>query len=262
MATGLPGLRADGGLLGGRWVAAASLAGQAHLRGGTTPQDAYQYTVTDDGSALVLAVCDGLGSRPRTAQIGAVLLADRICAEASAITAGQLAADPRRALRGALSRASAAVAGYRAAVLPAFGDADLSCTAALCLLPLAGGGGWAAKVGDCAVLTFSGGEWGTVFGEQEGPLNMVSGSLPHPEPDRVTEYAPVGAVPSGLVVLATDGLAEDVFSSPGVRDWLAGRWSVPCGAARMADSLRYRRRGSHDDRTALVVWPPAAEAGG
>ncbi|WEH16158.1 PP2C family serine/threonine-protein phosphatase [Streptomyces sp. VNUA24] len=56
------------------------------------------------------------------------------------------------------------------------------------------------------------------------------------------------------LILASDGLAEDAFGSPAVRAWLAERWAQPCDAAAMADSLRYRRRGSHDDRTALVVW--------
>lgn len=261
VTSALPGLRADGGLLAGRWVAAASLAGQSHLRAGTTPQDAYQYTVTDDGTALVLAVCDGLGSRPRTSQIGAVLLADRICAEAAALTARDLADDPEAALRAVLHRASAAAARYREAVLPGLADSDLASTAAVCVLPVGGSAGWAARVGDCAVLTLTDAGWGTVFGADDGPLNMVSGSLPHPDPGRVTECAPIAPGRPGLVVLATDGLAEDVFSSPGVRDWLAERWSAPCGAARMADALRYRRRGSHDDRTALVVWPPHPETG-
>jgi hypothetical protein len=258
--TGLPGLRADAGLLHGRWIAAASAAGQSHLQHGSTPQDAYQFTVTDDGSALVVVVCDGLGSRPLTSQIGATLLATEICAAAAALTVRQLADEPETALRDVLSAASDAVVRHREAVLPGLGDSDLRCTVALCVLPRTGYG-WAARVGDCNVFTLAGGEWGTVFEHEDGPVNRVSAALPHAAAGRLAECVPIEPMPDGLLILTTDGVAEDLFNSPGVRGWLTDRWSVPCGAARMADTLRYRCQGSHDDRTALVVWPATEGAG-
>ena len=252
--TSLPGLRADGGLLGDRWLGAASLAGQSHLNGGSTAQDAYQFTLSDDGSLLIAAVCDGMGSRPLTSQIGAVLLASLLCEEARTVTAGKLAADPHAVLGGVLDAASARVARLRTAGLPGLTDRDLSCTAALALLP-ATGTGWVTRVGDCAVLRLAGEAWETVFDRDGGPVNMVSAALPHPAPAEVAEYAPLAEErPGDCLILASDGLAEDAFGSPAVRAWLAERWSRPCDAAAMADSLRYRRRGSHDDRTALVVW--------
>ena len=250
----LPGLRADGGTLGDRWLGAASLAGQSHLNGGSTAQDAYQFTLSDDGSLLIAAVCDGMGSRPLTSQIGATLLASLLCETARTVTAGQLAADPRAVLGGVLDAACARVTRLRTAGLPGLTDRDLSCTAALALLP-ATGTGWATRVGDCAVLRLAGEAWETVFDRDGGPVNMVSAALPHPTPAEVAEYAPLAEEsPGDCLILASDGLAEDAFGSPAVRAWLAERWSRPCDAAAMADSLRYRRRGSHDDRTALVVW--------
>jgi hypothetical protein len=39
-----------------------------------------------------------------------------------------------------------------------------------------------------------------------------------------------------------------------LRTWLAERWARPAMAWAVGDSLRYRRQGSHDDRTAVVVW--------
>ncbi|MFF7236415.1 protein phosphatase 2C domain-containing protein [Streptomyces collinus] len=254
--TSLPGVRADAGLLRDRWLGAASLAGQSHLNSGTTAQDAYQFTVSDDGSLLVAVVCDGLGSRPLTSQLGAVLLATLLCQAARPVTAERLAADPHAALGGVLGEACARLADVRAAVLPALADRDLACTAVLVLVPAAGAG-WAARVGDCAVLTLTGEEWDTVFPREEGPLNRVSAALPHPAPAEAAEYARLPERPGGALVLGSDGFAEDVYGSPGVRDWLAERWSRPCDATAMADSLRYRRGGSHDDRTALVLWPPS-----
>ncbi|MGW5283015.1 protein phosphatase 2C domain-containing protein [Streptomyces collinus] len=254
--TSLPGVRADAGLLRNRWLGAASLAGQSHLNGGTTAQDAYQFTVSDDGSLLVAVVCDGLGSRPLTSQLGAVLLSSLLCQAARPVTADHLAADPYAVLGGVFGGACARLADVRAAVLPALADRDLACTAVLVLVP-AEGTGWAARVGDCAVLTLTDGAWDTVFPREEGPLNKVSAALPHPAPADAAEYARLPEGPGGTLVLGSDGFAEDVYGSPGVRDWLAACWSRPCDATAMADSLRYRRGGSHDDRTALVLWPPS-----
>jgi serine/threonine protein phosphatase PrpC len=252
--TSLPGLRADGGLLGDRWLAAASLAGQSHLNCGTTAQDAYQFTLSDDGSLLVAAVCDGLGSRPLTSQLGATLLASLLCEVARTVTAVELAADPHAVLGGVLDTACARAEQLRTAGMPGLTDKDLSCTAALALLP-AVGPGWATRVGDCAVMRLAGGEWETAFHRDGGPVNRVSAALPHPAPAEVAEYGSLAEEgPGDCLILASDGLAEDAFGSPAVRAWLAERWSRPCDAAAMADSLRYRRRGSQDDRTALVVW--------
>ncbi|MFJ4467879.1 protein phosphatase 2C domain-containing protein [Streptomyces sp. NPDC089424] len=259
--TSLPGMRADGGLLGDRWLGAASLAGQSHLNCGTTAQDAYQFTLSDDGSLLLAAVCDGLGSRPLTSQLGATLMASLLCEVARTVTAASLAVDPPAVLGRVLEAACAQAARLRAAGMPGLTDKDLSCTAALVLLPAAGTG-WAARVGDCAVMRLDGKEWNTVFPRDNGPVNRVSAALPHAAPAEVAEYASLDEEHAGTcLILASDGLAEDAFGSPAVRAWLAERWSQPCDAMAMADSLRYRRRGSHDDRTALVVWPRQLRCG-
>ncbi len=54
-------------------------------------------------------------------------------------------------------------------------------------------------------------------------------------------------------VLCTDGLATDLRNSPGVRSWLAESWEAPGDVHAMGEALRFRRRGSHDDRTAVVI---------
>ena len=56
-----------------------------------------------------------------------------------------------------------------------------------------------------------------------------------------------------MIALATDGLAVDLRTSPGVRKWLGERWVAPLGPFAFADTLRYQRQGSHDDRTAVAV---------
>ncbi|MFF5805088.1 protein phosphatase 2C domain-containing protein [Streptomyces sp. NPDC012746] len=286
--TSLPGMRADGGLLRGRWIAAASLTGTSHLLHGTTGQDVYRYTATHDGSGLVLVVCDGLGSRPATAQTGAGLLASYVCEAAAHITGRQMALAPQDVLHDVLATGNAAVRRHRAAVLEPLTDSDLASTVAVCWLPLpvdpeqAGADGeppesgtstgpeasgevrpdanlgHAVRVGDCNVFTLSGDAYGTAFAADEGPANVITAYLPSDGVPRAAEYAPLALAGVDAVILTTDGLAVDLFDSPSVRTWLASRWSVPCGPARMLDSLRYRRQGSHDDRTALVTWSAAA----
>ncbi|MGW0331103.1 protein phosphatase 2C domain-containing protein [Streptomyces sp. NPDC003011] len=256
--TSLPGVRADAGLLRDRWLGAASLVGQSHLNSGTTAQDAYQFTVSDDGSLLAAVVCDGLGSRALTSQLGASLLSALLCTAARRTTAERLEANPHAVLGDILGEACAQLLRLRAVALPGLTDGDLSSTVAFVLVP-ADGVGWAVRIGDCAVMTLADGVWGTVFHKEEGPLNRVTAALPHPAPADAAEYAPLPDTRDSSLVLASDGLAEDVFGSPAVRTWLAERWAVRCDASAMADSLRYRRQGSHDDRTALVLWPHRTE---
>jgi hypothetical protein len=65
------------------------------------------------------------------------------------------------------------------------------------------------------------------------------------------------------VVLCTDGLANDIRHSAQVRAWLQETWMHLVDAYGMAEALRFRRRGSHDDRTAVLVSiKPPEENGG
>ena len=62
----------------------------------------------------------------------------------------------------------------------------------------------------------------------------------------------VRSAASPRIVLATDGLRNDLVSQE--QSVVAGRHLEQAAQAyAMADALRYRRRGSHDDRTAVVV---------
>ncbi len=114
----------------------------------------------------------------------------------------------------------------------------------------------AARIGDASCfLLQEGAGFNEVFAAPEGALNEVAVSLPGATEADV-EVAEVPA-PHGTVVVATDGVALDLRMSPGVRTWLARSWAEPIGPFAMADSLRYERRGSLDDRTAAVIWPAA-----
>jgi hypothetical protein len=144
----------------------------------------------------------------------------------------------------------------REVAFPRLADRSLSSTLAFCWIPTerASHPAIAGRVGDCGVFTLRGDAYAAPFGRDDGALNVVAGSLPSERPLECLELIELDLSDRELLVLATDGMAEDIFGSPTVRSWLASRWSGPCGVYRMLEALRYRRRGSHDDRTALAVW--------
>ncbi|MGW4248879.1 protein phosphatase 2C domain-containing protein, partial [Nocardia sp. NPDC004722] len=253
----LPTLRADGGVLGWRWVAAASIAGLTHQADATTAQDSYCAGYSVDGSALVLAVCDGLGYREHTSQVGADLMARLCCAFGAWIVREQALGDGTEALIRAVEQANDRLIEMQRMHLPEWEPADLHCTVMLCRVPLTADGGPAlfARAGDTEAFLLQNGRYATVFDPDTdaGPTNVVKGPLPHQNPREVLQVTAVD-LDADALILTTDGLAHDIFDSPGTREWLAARWAVPCGPHRMLDALRYRRQSSHDDRTALVVW--------
>jgi uncharacterized protein (DUF433 family) len=89
------------------------------------------------------------------------------------------------------------------------------------------------------------------------PVNIVTAACPSARADQIER---AHLLSHARILLCSDGLATDIHNSPTLREYLVRAWNQPAGAAAMLDSLRYRRQGSHDDRTGLVVWPrpPAA----
>ncbi|AHH17019.1 putative protein phosphatase [Nocardia nova SH22a] len=254
----LPAERADAGLLAGRWIAAASVAGRAHTAQGTSAQDSYRIAACDDGSAIVVVVCDGLGSHPATSQVGAEMLARFACAHAQPITADQAAEAGAEILADPIRRACDSLERWRRTTAPDVTSDELRCTALLCRIPADGAGpALFARAGDCEAFVLRNGRYDTVFQAPEpGPANVVRQALPHPDPPSLLRFARSDAEDDRILILTSDGVANDIFDSPTVRNWLAERWADPCGTAWMLDSLRYRTPGSHDDRTAVVIWPP------
>jgi hypothetical protein len=149
--------------------------------------------------------------------------------------------------------AAAARAGAVAEAAYALAYDDISFVAAVAVF--SSEGCELARIGDVSGFScHTNGVFEELFAADGGSINVVAASLPSrtlPTPEcRRTLF-------SGPVVLATDGLANDIRTSAGLRVWLGEQWQMPLGAYAMADSLRYRRQGSHDDRTAVVVWPQA-----
>lgn len=262
----LPSMAADGGLLTSQvWVAAASLTGLGHSYHGTTGQDSYAFAAGRESGMVAIAVSDGLGSKTHTAQIGAVLVSRIVC---DLLTGARIPSDASELPAFAsecLHKANRQLREYRSHYMVKFADEDLSSTLAFCLLPETGsvlsGEALIGRVGDCAAFTLSEDEWANVFPRETGPLNVLTRCLPTNDVDNALETARIHMAGLRAIVLTTDGLAEDIYNSPALRGWLRDCWSEPCDGFKMVEALRYRRRGSHDDRTAAVVWPSHPEVG-
>lgn len=230
----------DGGAVGSYHLAAASQGGTSHLIDGSPRQDAYDFVLTATGR-LVVAIADGLGSRPAS-QVGARLFCEQV------VFAG--VTKPDSSAQDYLV-AAAIQAGAVAEAAYALAYDDISFVAAVAVFSPEGCE--LARVGDVSGFSCqANGVFEELFVADGDSINVVAASLPSttaPTPERnMTLF-------SGPVVLATDGLANDIRTSVGLRVWLGEQWRMPLGAYAMAESLRYRRQGSHDDRTAVVVWP-------
>jgi hypothetical protein len=241
-----PAITLDAVQAGDVHVAAASVIGMGHSAAGGVRQDAYDFTTTGDGY-LVIAVADGLGSRPLS-QLGAALF----CTGVTQAALGPGPSAPRAAdelLRCGAEYAAAAQDFYQ--VPPA----ENAFVAAVAVLPPPGTVGvrtaGIARIGDVSAFALDPeGPLAELFASDDGPINILGESLPGPAASRPQR----AQAQSTVLILATDGLANDLRNSPGVRSWLSERWTRPIGPFALGDCLRYQRQGSHDDRTAVVVW--------
>ena len=232
---------ADGTRIERYHLAAASQIGLGHSADGTVRQDSYNFALTTSGR-LVLGVADGMGSRPHS-QVGAAHFCDSVAIAAATAPDGS-AADYLRAAAERVEKIAEAVYGLQR-------DA-VSFVAAVAVID--GDRCEVVRVGDVsAFVVETTGEMRELFASDDGHVNVVGSSLPSADPIE-PEAAEAQAVPR--LVLATDGLANDLRTSAAVRAWTGAIWAGLPTAHAMLDALRYRRRGSHDDRTAVVVAIP------
>lgn len=237
----------DGTTAGIFHVAAASIIGTGHLQGGQPRQDAYNLMLGGSGS-LYVAIADGLGSR-QASQLGAQLFTESVLIAAAESESGT--GSPPTAAQ-LLAQASMRTARVLTEVYR-LENRDVACVGAVAVFSAHRCD--LARIGDVAAFTLVEGEFTEVFPVDSGFVNVVSATLPGEESAQVdtTELGP-----AEIVVLGTDGLANDLRNSAALRTWLAARWRAPQWPFAMGDTLRYRRQGSHDDRTAVVVWRTAA----
>jgi hypothetical protein len=260
-ALALPSVAADAGLVGSFWLSAASLAGLRHLNDGKSGQDSYSFRARGE-RAIAVAVADGLGAAPHTAQLGALAAARLICDELVQNSDADDSEEDNTSVHAQIEEVNRRLHAYRAQLFGEASDDDFATTLAFCLISQESGEASpkivVGRVGDCFVFTLRRGEWESIFPRPDGAANVVKQSLPTQDSRDALEVKHLEVVDVDALVLTTDGLGLDLYMSPAVRAWLGECWAQPCGIFRLLDSLRYRRQGSLDDRTAAVVWMPGA----
>jgi serine/threonine protein phosphatase PrpC len=225
------------------WRAAgASLVGLAHTAAGTCRQDAFGLYV-DASGRLIAALADGLGSR-EASQLGAHLFVESVGHVLRSGSSGGTLASAELLAQASARTEHVADAGY------GLGPKELSCTGLVAVLAV--DGGEVARVGDVSAFRLVGGEFTEVFEHDGQYVNIVGASLPGRDVSSTVEVQPLPT--DATLIFATDGLAGDIRTSEGVRAWLGPAWATPLTAFAMGDTLRFRRQGSHDDRTGIVVW--------
>ena len=235
-----PAVVLDGVAADGYCVAAASLAGTAHLVAGSVRQDAYDFIATVTGS-LVVVVADGLGSKTHS-QVGARLFCEGVLLAVNDAAGSVLSGS-------GLMSAGAAHASQIASNAYGFDDNEISVVAAVAIF--GGNGCEIVRVGDVSAFAMSAeGQMDELFAADTSYINIVQSSLPGPSSDHEEHVV----TQARIVAVVTDGLANDLRTSAAIRSWLGERWRTPLGPFAMAESMRYRRQGSHDDRTGVVVW--------
>jgi serine/threonine protein phosphatase PrpC len=251
-----PGYVADGGELGDFELLAASVVGQGHLHRASQRQDAYRFAATADGVAL--AVADGVSAKPlaaigaETAAFAAVQVYRELAEEAAA--APELAAaEGSERLRLAVGAADRAVRETAARLK--LEPRELSTTLLLAHLRRGEQGAMVvetASIGNSSALALRGEEPPAIL-SGPGPEDRSAYADFLPGEPHVVRVDGATLQPEATLVLATDGLAEDLHLSPGVRGWLWSRASEARSPLEFAHALSYRRQGTSDDLTAVVA---------
>lgn len=235
-----PAVALDGTSAGAFHVAAASLIGAGNLQSGTPRQDAYNFMAGRSGR-LYVAIADGVGS---ASQLGAHLWAESVLFAATrAEEHTGTSPDPARLLVEAGKRMAEIVSGTYG-LEPRLA----SCVGAVAVFDDRGCA--IARVGDVSAFTVRDGEFTEAF---DAPAKAPA-AMPGQDAKDI-EVVELG--PEPIVVFGTGGLANDIRNSDTLREWLAEHWRRPHLPFAIGDTLRYRRQGSHDDRTAVLVWRDA-----
>jgi hypothetical protein len=260
---GPPGAVVDGGRVGGLDVRAASIVGPAHRcdEPAAVRQDAYALAQDGHRTHLVIAVADGLSSGTHS-DVGARIAVSTASREL--VAALDRGGDPSFDARRLFSVVAGEIVGTGRD--RGLAERDLCCLLVVAVVPIrpdpdGGRRVWTAQIGDLSVWTL-GRQWQQETGPHKSGLdrNTVTAVLPF-HPDAVVTAELV--VPAGhRLAVVTDGVGDLLCDVASAKGFLAARWGAgpPHPAAFLAD-LSVDAPGQDDDRTAVVVWCPAADGG-
>lgn len=253
-----PSLVADYGLIGPMTIAAASAIGRGHSHRQLQRQDAYGFRLLDD--AVLCAIADGASSAPLSGSAADIAVSAALTAASTAAAARQ---DLVRRLEFAASVASDAVFEFGRNLLSRDADIAGQCASTLILCaarPASRRGDMLAtlaSVGDSSVLEITADKTIKVIvgSPQNTPSHRLRDYLPKPDMTILTCECLIP--PGSTLLLATDGLARDLHSSPTVRDWFIAGLRNAKTTIDAAHVLSYTRHGSSDDLTFVAIRPDA-----
>ena len=222
--------RAEGGANDWYVLRAASAVGVRHRLDGSGSDDFYAWV--HDGDRMAVAVADGLGSIPgssgtsRRASLAAVAEALSATSPLAGIKAGN----------------EAAGGGGATTLVVAVVEAEGRCSL--------------ARVGDSTAFRVEGGgDWRELF-EPPDPERTGGMTAALPDPDPQVDLAEFRFEQGDVLVLATDGLADPWRDGPTtVAPSVTAVVRARPAALELAKLIDFSRRGCHDDRTAVCVWP-------
>lgn len=254
---------------GGWKVRGVSVTGYSHLRDGVSCQDAYRHRYEPSSGAYVLAVADGAGSRPRSAE-GAALAVGLAVEELSArLAAGGLPEAPDAWIALLRTAFSAVVKSFRDTTRRIGGSpAEFASTLTVAVLAVP----WLGiiSLGDGIVVTGAervedesglhlvttaspAGEYvnETCFLSSEGALDQVTIQCVHDPGLLALLLGTDGVVPLAVLRDGPSGRPNRTFIEP-ILGWLTAARSDPAEVSRLLHEERLTRL-SADDKTLLAA---------
>ena len=233
-------------------LVAHSKRGTSHSHGGDYRQDNYALSKTDDDRFAIIAVSDGLGSATAS-HIGSYW-ASRLTA--TLLTSELTRTQPSQAMFAELLPRVCTSMSKIAATLGASNSNDIASTLVVCIAPTNGQGPvHFGRVGDSDVLLLREGSWQSAFQQDtDSPIESGATSALPLEPNAL-EHTTAQWSDFTCALIATDGVSRVIENAPkDVGMPFAEQLSSPCSSLEFQSLVGFRRRGAHDDRTAVAIW--------
>lgn len=230
-------------------VRAASRLGKSHAYRREPRQDDYFVTTAAEDRYLVTLVADGLGSA-KYSHYGSHWTC-RLLAKSIDLhlrdSVGEIAP--------MIDRAALELKKHFDSHFQDESDINMLSTTIVGLIaPLSGGKGIGFRIGDSDLMVNSRTGWKSVF---ESPaVGMIADTATKAFPSTTTPEVTVVDIGSDCLLLGTDGVFGPLEQSP---DVVGATFSTELGGpvdeVTFMRLIGFNRRGAHDDRTAVAVWP-------
>ena len=240
--------RAEGGILAGFVVLGASVAGVSHRLANRRGEDCYGWVTNAAGpERLALVVADGVGSAGRGgegAEIAVRASLDYLagCRDWGRVECGRAVAAANQALLDAAGGSAGELSTTLVVALVGRRDVLLE------------------RVGDSTAWLLTGGKWRELFASpsDDVPTRAPTPALPSSPPG--VEQASVQLGAGGVLVLVTDGVGDPLRDgpetvAPALAGVLQGTAPGSLSPLELARAIDFSRRGCHDDRTLVAIWP-------